>query len=340
MRSADLRLDTPLHPADFSRPVPTEAKCPWCTGRKSNSWWLNRGKSQFSLLCCATCRLLYTSPQLPPQEIAHWYGQSYYGEQNSRFNFIFETLITWFRRRRAARLCKYRTAPGAVLDIGCGRGHFLSALRESGWSCTGTELSETAAQHARDVLKLDVHTGPFSDGSFPNSSFDAIYLWHVLEHIASTKDALTSVRRILRPGGMLVIALPNVESWQARLCRYGWFHLDLPRHYVHCSAAWLVETLISLGFRIMEVNHFSFEQNVYGWIQSMLNCSRLKTNLLYDILKRKSAREIDRPLRRHPVQSIISIIFAAALLPAAIVAAVLEAIFRRGGTIEIYAESP
>jgi 2-polyprenyl-3-methyl-5-hydroxy-6-metoxy-1,4-benzoquinol methylase len=315
-----------------------EAACPWCGDHQSKPVWRQTAPPEFSIRRCDECGLAYTVPQLSLESMSQYYPSSYYGSGNLRFNRLFEVLVGWFRRRRAARLHQLRgERTGAVLDIGCGRGHFLNALRQRGWACTGTELSDKAANHARETLALDVRVGPFREGMFPDDTFDVVFLWHVLEHIPDTFDALMQVRRLLRTGGMLVVALPNLASWQARLSRYGWFHLDLPRHYVHCSIEWLLWSLSQLEFEIVEVNHFSMEQNVYGWIQSLLNCMGLKKNLLYDVLKHPSARDVARPFRTYPAQTVVSIVAAGVLLPLAGVAMLAEALFRRGGTIEVYA---
>lgn len=315
-----------------------EADCPWCGDHRSNPIWRQESPSEFSIRRCEVCGLAYTAPQLSLESMAAYYPKSYYGAGKLRFNRLFEALVRWFRRRRAARLHLLRgQRAGAVLDIGCGRGHFLDSLRRRGWTCTGTELSETAARHARETLALNVVVGPFQAGMFPDATFDVVYLWHVLEHIPRTFDALIQAQRLLRPGGMLVVAVPNLASWQARLCRYGWFHLDLPRHYIHCSTDWLLRSLSQLGFEIIEVNHFSMEQNVYGWIQGLLNCAGLKQNLLYDVLRRPYARDVPRPFRMYPVQTVFSIVAGAALLPLAVVAMLIETLLRRGGTIEVYA---
>jgi 2-polyprenyl-3-methyl-5-hydroxy-6-metoxy-1,4-benzoquinol methylase len=316
------------------------AACPACGDGQSVAVWPGTSINGFALHRCLTCGLAYTAPQLSLEQIAPYYSEAYYGAGNLRFNSLFETLVGWFRRRRAARLQKLHPRAGSVLDIGCGRGHFLSALRREGWSCTGTELNDTAARHARDTLGLNVKIGAFDGTQFPDASFDAIYLWHVLEHLPATSKTLIEARRMLRPQGLLVIALPNLESWQARVCRYHWFHLDLPRHYVHCSTTWLTKTLTELGFRIVEVNHFSAEQNIYGWIQSLLNRAGLKSNLLYDILRRPSARDVNHPWKKYPVQAFLSLAAAAVLLPFATLAMLAEALFHRGGTVEIYAELP
>jgi SAM-dependent methyltransferase len=317
---------------------PATASCPWCTRGRAERVWRKPASAAFWWERCSTCGLNYTVPQLDGQQIAAHYPQSYYGEQNVRFNVVMEALVGWFRRRRAARLRHYRREPGNVLDIGCGRGHFLDCLRSWGWTCTGTELSEAAAFHARETLGLDLRVGAFEPGAFSDAAYDAVFLWHVLEHLPSLRAALSDMRRILRPEGMLVIAVPNLSSWQAKLCRYGWFHLDLPRHYTHFSTDWLLGTLRELGFTIVEVNHFSMEQNVYGWIQSVLNCAGLKQNLLYDLLKQRAARQFERPLARFPLQSLLSLIGAAALLGPAVLAMLFEAALHCGGTIEVYAK--
>ena len=316
----------------------TVPACPWCAERRAERLWRKPESADFWLERCSACGLVYTVPQLTAAQIGRYYPPSYYGARNARFHAVMEWLVGWFRRRRAVHLRRLRKSTGAVLDIGCGRGHFLGWLRAWGWTCTGTELSDAAAQHARDVLQLDVRTGAYLPGTFPEAAFDAVYLWHVLEHLPETRTALSDVRRILRPEGMLVIAVPNLSSWQAQACGYGWFHLDLPRHYVHLTTDWLLRTLQELGFTIVEVNHFSMEQNVYGWIQSLLNCAGLQRNLLYDLLKRRRARQLDHPFTTFPVQSVLSVIGAAALLLPAIIAMLLEAAFRRGGTIEVYAK--
>ncbi len=275
-------------------------------------------------------------PQLTADSIARYYSAEYYGEQNSRFNRLFERLILWFRNRRARKLIRMRT-PGRVLDIGCGRGLVLAYLRDRGWNVTGVELNENAARHARNVLGVDVHVRAFDGQLFADQEFDVVILWHVLEHLSNISSTLAAVERILKPGGLIVIAVPNIESWQAQFARYHWFHLDLPRHYVHFSEAWLRSKMGQLGFRVCEVNHFSLEQNPYGWIQSILNRVGLRKNLLYDVLKCPSARTIQSPIRRYPVQSFSSLVAFALLLPIVGCLQILECVFRKGATIELYA---
>jgi 2-polyprenyl-3-methyl-5-hydroxy-6-metoxy-1,4-benzoquinol methylase len=290
----------------------------------------------FHLERCRRCQLVFTMPRLSPDEMLAYYDDRYYGKNNVRFGPVFERLVSWCRRRRADKICRF-VPRGRVLDIGCGRGHILANLRDRGWTVQGVELNEAAVRHARDVLGLDVRVESFDAERFPQGHFDVVILWHVLEHLKDINAALSGCARILKPGGLLAVSVPNVESWQATLTRNHWFHLDLPRHYYHFSERWLRDNLAKQGLRVVEVNHFAFEQNPYGWIQSILNCCGLPRNLLYEMLKSASAKSIARPFWQFPLGSICSLAGFPVLLVPALVMLIPETIFRRGATIDVFA---
>jgi 2-polyprenyl-3-methyl-5-hydroxy-6-metoxy-1,4-benzoquinol methylase len=311
-------------------------RCPACRSEDPQPIWSQGEPADFRVRRCGACQLTYTVPELTPDELLAYYGEPYYGKTNVRFNRLFESLVMWFRNRRARKIRQYMKT-GRALDVGCGRGHVLARLRAQGWEVQGVELNEVAVRHARDELGLNVQIGAFDPTSFPRNHLDVIVFWHVLEHLAEPMRAINGSWDILKPGGLLVIAVPNIASWQARLSKYHWFHLDLPRHITHFSESWLCKRLASAGFSIKEVSHFSFEQNPYGWIQSVLNRCGLRRNLLYDIFKNESARSLSMPFRRFPVQSALSLLGFAILLPMACFMLIPEAVFRRGPTIELYA---
>jgi SAM-dependent methyltransferase len=287
----------------------------------------------FAVFACDACGSARTWPALDDRQIAAWYPQAYYGNRNVRFNPLFERLTRWFRRRRVG-VMRRLTTPGAVLDVGCGRGFTLRFLADAGYRATGVELSADAARHAREVLGLDVRTGDFLSQSFDAGQFDAVIFWHSLEHIADPLAALDRAAEILKPGGLLVVAVPNFDSIQARVAGREWFHLDVPRHYVHFSTRGLTKALRARGFRIVSTAHFSLEQNPYGWIQSLLN-RVFEHDLLYSILKEPAARA--HRIREYPLQTIATSIAGVLLLPAALLFMMVETLLRRGGTIEVYA---
>jgi SAM-dependent methyltransferase len=226
---------------------------------------------------------------------------------------------------------------GNVLDVGCGRGHFLKYLQDHGWRVAGIELSELAARHARDVLHVDVHVGDFLTIPGTPNSWDVVVLWHVLEHMPDVRAAIRHGHELLRREGLLLIAVPNFSSLQAQVAGRHWFHLDIPRHYVHFTSRGLVQLLREAGFEIQRMDHFSLEQNVYGWLQSLYNMLGFKDNLLYNLMKNRSARDSDVAQRLPWVQIIGLLLLLPFLLPASVLLSLLEALLRRGGTVEVYA---
>jgi 2-polyprenyl-3-methyl-5-hydroxy-6-metoxy-1,4-benzoquinol methylase len=292
----------------------------------------------FSLVRCEECGLVATSPPVPSNEIGRYYPASYYGDNNRRFNALLEGLIPIFRNRRARAIEKF-VSKGRVLDVGCGRGILPALMRERGWEAHGLEFSETSARHARDVLRLPVFVGDFLESPYADSSFDTVVLWHVLEHVPDPVATIRRARRILEPGGLLVVAVPNFESLQARFAGRHWFHLDVPRHYHHFGLGLLTRLLTSNGFSILDVSHLSLEYNPYGWIQSLLNRLGFRNNLLYDLLKNPSARSLKNPLRTAPLQVLLTLAVLPVIVPLSFGLTLLEVLLRRGGTVEVYARS-
>jgi 2-polyprenyl-3-methyl-5-hydroxy-6-metoxy-1,4-benzoquinol methylase len=290
----------------------------------------------FSLVRCEQCGLIATAPSVLPADIGRYYPQSYYGEDNRRFNALLEGLIPYFRDRRARAIERF-VPKGKVLDVGCGRGILPALMRERGWDAQGLEFSEAAAHHARNELGLPVFVGDFIESSYAEASFDAVVLWHVLEHVPDPVATLAKAHRLLRSGGLLVIAVPNVESLQARWTGRHWFHLDVPRHYHHFGLRVLIRMLRSNGFGILDVSHFSLEYNPYGWIQSILNKLGFRYNLLYDLLKNASARSVADPWRAEPVQMLLTLGALPVVAPMSFGLTLLEVLLRRGGTVEVYA---
>lgn len=241
----------------------------------------------FEIRQCENCGLAFTEPVPQDSQWRRYYLESYYG--NPRAN-RFPAIVEWLqnrlyasRARKVERLAGGK--PGHVLDIGCGRGHLLQAFQRRGWEVTGTEMSESAAAHAREQLKLPVYIGQLADLKLPLASFDAVVMWHVLEHLERAHDTLHEVHRMLRPGGVFLVAVPDFGSLEARAARDRWFHLDVPRHLTHFSRAALTSSLERAGFVILEASNRSLEYDFFSAAQSFLNRSGLKMNWLYTALR-------------------------------------------------------
>lgn len=328
MTSSVPRFRPELHDQDRRPP-----RCQACGSDHSESVHPSVEKG-FELLRCPDCGLGRTWPPESAERIGSWYPAQYYGKDNVRFNALFERLVRWFRRRRAAVLHN-RVARGPVLDVGCGRGLMLSHLRELGYEPHGVELSETAAWHARHALKLAVTTEDFVEAPRERERYNAVIFWHSLEHFSNPVGAIARAYEALKPGGLLAVAVPNYGSWQARVFGRWWFHLDAPRHYFHFSPKALEAILARHRFRVVQLDHFSLEQNPYGLLQSAYNALGFRFNLLYDILKNGSARS--ETLASCPFQAAAVVALLPVLAPPALAATLLETALRSGGTFEIYA---
>ena len=309
------------------------ARCPACD-RDTPSALSPSAEPGFEILSCRDCGLGRTWPPEVPEKIGAWYPAQYYGKENVRFNPLFERLVRWFRKRRAAVLHN-RVARGPILDVGCGRGLMLSYLRELGYEPHGVEFSDTSAWHARHALKIDVSTEDYAKAPREKERYNGIIFWHSLEHFADPVAALAHAYEALKPGGLLTVAVPNYDSWQARAFGSRWFHLDVPRHYFHFGARSLQAVLAKHRFRVVQLDHFSFEQNPYGILQSLYNALGLRFNLLYSLLKDRSART--DTARRYPFQAIAVVLLLPLFLPISIALSFLEVAARSGGTIEVYA---
>ena len=293
--------------------------------------------STFSLRPCARCGRKALDPRPRASELDGWYGRSYFGAGAVKFVGPIEAVVTWFRRGRAqlaVRLLRPESddslAGRRVLDVGCGAGQFLAALAVRGCECHGTELSAETATRAAELTGIRLHVGPIEATMYPEGFFDLISVWHVLEHLQDPDATLRNCRQWIRERGTLMIAVPNIDSWQARLFRGSWFHLDPPRHVFHFGATSLRRALHDAGFRALRIRHLSWEQNLFGVLQSILNALGFPRDDFYEALKG------NRRIGSHASDFIAGLVMAAGFLPATVFA-IAEAGFRAGGTLECVA---
>lgn len=233
------------------------------------------------VVVCEGCGLGFYHPALAREEVASFYPCEYYGEPGTKFRPLIEALVRLVGRRHVRFLSRDLRKGARVLDIGCGRGVLLGPLADMGFETHGLEVSADAVRGADS--RAEVRIAPsLVEAAYPSDFFDEAILWHVLEHLADPRGTLEECRRVLRPGGRIVVALPNFSSVQSRWSGPAWFHLDPPRHLYHFPADALWRLLERSGFTCASVHHFSLRQNPFGWIQSAFNrCSGMPRNALY-----------------------------------------------------------
>ncbi len=287
---------------------------------------------------CYDCRLTVTTPVPLSNDLSRYYPQTYYGS-GRRFPHIVEWLLDKLYTVRA-RTIEGGRQPGSALDIGCGRGLLLNKLKERGWDPHGTELSEEAAAYARDRLNLPVTTKTLEDARFADNSFDLVILWHVLEHVPDPRSTLREVSRILKPGGTLLVAVPNFGSPEARMAGPGWFHLDVPRHLTHFTYRSLREALAGAGLQVDKASYISLEYDFFSFVQTTQNKLGLRHNLLYNLLRTRSAKVLDDVGNSSSAglgQSILALLTAIPLGCMSLLYTPLAALLHRGATMTVYA---
>lgn len=241
-----------------------DVNCNYCGTTEANlinegpDLLLNRA-GHYRLVQCPNCQLIYQNPRPTLTELPNFYPEDYipYAENKQRTTRLQQLNLDYQMRRRTSRLTHYQPEPGHILDIGCATGAFLVAMRQLGWTVQGVELSEHAADYARRMQNLDVHTGTVESAVFATDSFDIITMWDVLEHVIDPKATLQEVRRILKPNGLLVLSLPNPDCWEARLFKQYWVGWDRPRHLHIFSQTVLNNYLQEAGFDMLSVQSFS-----------------------------------------------------------------------------------
>jgi SAM-dependent methyltransferase len=154
---------------------------------------------------------------------------------------------------RRSQLLRWKSG-GAVLDLGCSTGGFLSSLQDPSWRLFGIEMSAEVAVRARQQSGAEVFVGDILDAPFAPCSFDAITCFHVFEHLYQPREVLKKVHEWLRPGGVFYAMMPNIDSAGRRLFGSFWYALELPRHLYHFSPRPLRRLANSVGFEELSIS--------------------------------------------------------------------------------------
>jgi SAM-dependent methyltransferase len=267
---------------------------------------------------CPHCGAATTDPWPDAAALERAYA-GWYRPASGRFAGPGDRLLRRTRGQLAGRLARI-APPCTVLDVGAGEGVLLDALRARGRKAIGLERVSTRADvHALDLDELD-------------ERFAAIVFWHSLEHLPAPSRALRRSADLLLPGGVMVIALPNAGSLQAKVFGDDWLALDLPRHLVHLPADALLARLSALGLQVERVSHLRGGQVVFGWLHGLVGKLPHVPDL-YDALRRPAARQQAVDSRGRAV----ALAAAVVMLPAAFALAGLEAALRRGGSVYVEA---
>lgn len=223
---------------------------------------------EYDILLCKSCHVVYLSPRPSAESIPELYPPKYGAYQTQ------VSVDRWQGRilHRVKRIIKYvvilpyRLRFGdekptflpfgsrKLLDIGCGTGEYLVEMKRLGWQVYGCDPNKFAIDRAKqNVNSSNLYHGTLHETCFDDNFFDAITLWHTLEHIPDPLVTLQEANRLMKSSGKLWVGVPNIDSWEARMFKERWRGLDVPRHLFCFSITSLNMMLRSAGFRVLEV---------------------------------------------------------------------------------------
>jgi SAM-dependent methyltransferase len=290
-------------------PSANRVDCAWCGAS------LRDGKRLGGGLLCRSCGVTTTDPWPTEAELDDAYA-SWYRPADGRFSGLGDRLLRLTRSRLANRIDRIAPA-GPVLDVGAGDGTLLAALKARDREAVGLERQDGGQEMRAGGLAHE------QDGDWA-----AIVFWHSLEHLPEPGLAIDQAATALRSGGVVVIAVPNAASMQARAFGERWFAIDAPRHLVHLTAAALLARLVAAGMRVERVSYLRGGQVLFGWLDGIVGLIPGRPSL-YDAIRRPQARSAPMSARTRWGTLAVAVM----VLPLAAAAALIEVVARRGGTV-------
>lgn len=228
----------------------------------------------FSLQPCPRYEMLITAPQPSVEELPEYYiSDEYISHSDSKsglMNKIYQTVKSHMLAKKL-KWIKEIESGGKLLDVGAGTGDFLFEAKKKNWKVYGTEPSVSARARAAEkgiVLEEGL--------VFDSEEFDVITMWHVLEHVSDLDKQIEDLKLLLKPGGLLVVAVPNHKSYDSKKYNEFWAAYDVPRHLWHFSRKSLKEIFIGKGFSFREEHPLKFDAYYVSLLSEKYKTGKMK----------------------------------------------------------------
>ena len=216
----------------------------------------------FNVVSCKECGFKFTNPRPENSVLGNYYkAESYVSHTNSKkgiVNKLYHAVRNYTLKSKIKMVSGF-VSRGTILDYGCGTGMFLSAIKNAGWETYGMEPDNDAKKMASEN-----GNNVFSDkesvvSSIGDKTFNAITLWHVLEHVTDMPETLAFFKHKLNKEGVLIIAVPNHVSYDAQYYKEHWAAYDVPRHLHHFELKSMKALVEQAGFKLQETKPMKFD---------------------------------------------------------------------------------
>jgi 2-polyprenyl-3-methyl-5-hydroxy-6-metoxy-1,4-benzoquinol methylase len=245
----------------------TYTQCPVCAGTQIQNSFSAKdytvSNEVFTIAKCNDCTHLFTQNVASQNDIGKYYQSENYISHSDTQAGIINKLYHTVRKRTLAgkkNLVQKETGKqqGKILDIGCGTGAFLNTMKEANWNTTGLEPDDTARKKALELYKIQARPS-HEIFDLPNDSYDAISMWHVLEHVHQLQEYIAQLKNMLTANGKIFIAVPNYTSYDAQHYGTYWAAYDVPRHLYHFSPASMKTLVEQHGLKIKKIKPMWFD---------------------------------------------------------------------------------
>lgn len=260
------------------------SNCPVCNNHQLKEVFVVKDYSvsgeSFLVSECSNCRLRFTQQVPCETAIQRYYQSSDYVSHSDTKKGLINKLYHLARRfTLSQKLNLVRTVTGKKtgmhLDVGSGTGSFVNTMAKAGWNSIGLEPDSKARIKAVELYNVDI----FPSDEFtmlPESTYDVITLWHVLEHVHSLNETVGHLRKLLAPGGKLILAVPNYKSKDAQHYNEYWAAYDVPRHLYHFVPSAMKLLMQNHGMQVIDIKPMWFD----SFYVSMLSEKYKKGNLV------------------------------------------------------------
>ena len=260
-----------------------DSDCP--LGCKQNDDFILLGKDilqnlpgEFTVVKCCTCGLMRTNPRPTPESIGFYYPDDYGPYLGTQIRPIAQTKLSRariFLHSIRKSIIQYNTTrlpsipQGHMLEVGCASGSFMRQMADQGWQVEGIEFSEKAAL-AASQLGYKVYAGALETAPMPSEPVDLIVGWMVIEHLHDPIHGLTKLHQCSKPGGWLVMSVPNAGSFEFKLFNDKWYALQLPTHLFHYTPQSIEQVLKASGWSLVKIHHQRVLGNIFASIGYVL----------------------------------------------------------------------
>ena len=218
---------------------------------------------EFQLVFDEVLEMYKTEPQPSLEKLPSYYQSEDYISHTDTKRNLFEKIYHWVRTymlsKKMALVDIHTKSDGKkILDIGCGTGDFLAMAQKYNWTIAGVEPDAEAREIAAEKTASEIHTNDWLS-EIPDHSFDAITMWHVLEHVPNLVEQIATLKRIVKPNGSIFIAVPNYKSHDASHYKEFWAAFDVPRHLWHFSQKSIKEIFLREHMKVVKVLSMKFD---------------------------------------------------------------------------------